>query len=147
MPKNCACVGVGCRVIKTQREIEAKTEALALDARTDPLTSLPNRRAVEGWAVKQISGAFRHGYPIWVVLADLDCYKPAADLFGRAAETRCCRRSPKLSGRTRGFPTYAARLRTANHGGGLAWRGFVIARYDQSPDGNAENHVERIWLG
>ena len=67
------------------REIEAKTKALALDARTDPLTRLPNRRAVEEWSVKQISGAVRHGYPIWVVLCDLDSYKPATDLFGHGA--------------------------------------------------------------
>jgi diguanylate cyclase (GGDEF)-like protein len=80
-----ARVGVGRRVIEMHREIEAKTKALALDARTDALTGLPNRRAVEEWAVKQVSGAVRHGYPIWVVLADLDSYKPATDLFGRAA--------------------------------------------------------------
>ncbi len=80
-----ARVGVGRRVIEMHREIEAKTKALALDARTDPLTGLPNRRAVEEWSVKQISGAVRHGYPIWVVLADLDSYKPATDLFGHAA--------------------------------------------------------------
>lgn len=80
-----ARVGVGRRVIEMHREIEAKTKALALDARTDPLTGLPNRRAVEEWAVKQISGAVRHGYSIWVVLADLDSYKPATDLFGREA--------------------------------------------------------------
>ncbi len=80
-----ARVGVGRRVIEMHREIEAKTKALALDARTDPLTRLPNRRAVEEWAVKQISGAVRHGYPIWVVLADLDSYKPATDLFGHGA--------------------------------------------------------------
>lgn len=80
-----ARAGVGRRVIEMHREIEAKTKALALDARTDPLTGLPNRRAVEEWAVKQISGAVRHGYPIWVVLADLDSYKPATDLFGHEA--------------------------------------------------------------
>ncbi len=80
-----ARVGVGRRVIEMHREIEAKTKALAREARTDPLTGLPNRRAVEEWAVKQIAGAVRHGYPIWVVLADLDSYKPATDLFGHAA--------------------------------------------------------------
>ena len=80
-----ARVGVGRRVVEMHREIEAKTKALALDARTDPLTRLPNRRAVEEWSVKQISGAVRHGYPIWVVLCDLDSYKPATDLFGHEA--------------------------------------------------------------
>ena len=80
-----ARVGVGRRVITMQREIEAKSRALALDARTDPLTGLPNRRAVEEWSVKQIAGAGRHGFPIWVVLIDLDSYKPTTDLFGHAA--------------------------------------------------------------
>jgi diguanylate cyclase (GGDEF)-like protein len=80
-----ARVGVGRRVIEMHREIEAKTKALAQEARTDPLTRLPNRRAVEEWGVKQVSGAARHGYSIWVVLADLDSHKPAADLFGHAA--------------------------------------------------------------
>ena len=80
-----ARVGVGRRVIEMHREIEAKTQALALDARSDPLTGLPNRRAVEEWAVKQISGAVRHRYPIWVVLVDVDSYKPATDAFGHRA--------------------------------------------------------------
>ena len=80
-----ARVAVGRRVIEMHREIEAKTRALAREARTDPLTGLPNRRAVEEWAVKQVAGAARHGYPIWVTLADLDSYKPATDLFGHAA--------------------------------------------------------------
>jgi two-component system cell cycle response regulator len=50
-----ARVGVGRRVIEMHRDIEAKTKALAREAR------------------------------IWVVLADLDSHKPAADLFGHAA--------------------------------------------------------------
>jgi diguanylate cyclase (GGDEF)-like protein len=80
-----ARLGVGRRVIEMQREIEAKTKALAQEARTDPLTGLANRRAVEGWAVKQVAGSSRHGYPIWLVLADLGSYKPATDFFGHAA--------------------------------------------------------------
>jgi two-component system, cell cycle response regulator len=80
-----ARVGVGRRVIEMHREIEAKNMRLALDARTDPLTGLPNRRAVEEWAVKQVAGAARHGYSIWVVLADLDSLKQVNDTFGHAA--------------------------------------------------------------
>jgi diguanylate cyclase (GGDEF)-like protein len=80
-----ARIGVGRRIIEMHREIEAKTKALALEARTHPLTGLPNRRAVEEWGVKQVAGAARHGYPIWVILVDLDSYKPATDLFGHAA--------------------------------------------------------------
>jgi two-component system, cell cycle response regulator len=80
-----ARVGVGRRTIEMHREIEAKTRRLAIEARTDPLTGLPNRRAVEEWASKQVAAATRHGYPIWVVLADLDSHKPVTDVFGRAA--------------------------------------------------------------
>jgi two-component system, cell cycle response regulator len=80
-----ARVSVGRRVIEMHREIEAKTKALAVQARSDPLTGLPNRRAIEEWAVRQVAGAARHNYPIWVVLADLESYKPATDLFGHAA--------------------------------------------------------------
>lgn len=80
-----ARAGVGRRVVEMHREIEAKTKRLALEARTDALTGLPNRRAIEEWAVKQVAGAARHGYPIWVVLMDLDSYKHANDLFGHAA--------------------------------------------------------------
>jgi two-component system cell cycle response regulator len=80
-----ARVGVGRRVIEMHREIEAKNMRLTLDARTDPLTGLPNRRAVEEWAAKQIAGAARHDYPIWIVLADLDLLKQVNDSFGHAA--------------------------------------------------------------
>jgi len=80
-----ARAGVGRRIIEMHREIEAKTKRLALEARTDQLTGLPNRRAVEEWAVKQVAGAARHHYPIWVILADLDSHKAATDLFGHAA--------------------------------------------------------------
>jgi len=80
-----ARVGVGRRIIEMHREIEAKTKRLASEARTDPLTGLPNRRAVEEWAVKQVAGAARHHYPIWVLLVDLDSYKPVKDAYGNAA--------------------------------------------------------------
>lgn len=80
-----ARVGVGRRVIAMHREIEAKTRELAREARTDPLTGLANRRAVEEWAVKQVAGSARHGYPIWAILVDLESYRPVRDAFGRTA--------------------------------------------------------------
>src|SRR5215472_15879245 len=80
-----ARVGVGRRVIEMQREIEAKTKALAREARTEPGTGLPNLRAVEEWAIRQVAGSARHGYPNWVILMDLESYKPVKDAFGRTA--------------------------------------------------------------
>ena len=54
-------------------------------ARTDPLTGLPNRRAIEEWASKQLRGAARHGFPLWVIVGDLDCFKSINDTFGHHA--------------------------------------------------------------
>jgi two-component system chemotaxis response regulator CheY len=80
-----ARIGVGRRIICLQRDIEAKNLLLQEVARTDALTGLPNRRAIEEWAERQIRGATRHGYPIWVILADLDSFKNVNDSYGHDA--------------------------------------------------------------
>ena len=80
-----ARIGVGCRFIELHREIDAKNILLAEMANTDPLTGLPNRRAIEEWAERQLRGAARHGYPLWVVHADLDCFKNINDTYGHDA--------------------------------------------------------------
>src|SRR5579863_4596930 len=67
-----ARVAVGRRIIELHREIEAKNRLLEELALTDALTGLPNRRAIDVWASRQINGAVRHGFPFWVVMADLD---------------------------------------------------------------------------
>src|SRR5262249_50341718 len=54
-------------------------------AHTDSLTCLPNRRAIEDWAGRQLRGAARHGFPIWVIHADLDSFKDINDNFGHDA--------------------------------------------------------------
>jgi two-component system cell cycle response regulator len=77
-----ARVAVGRRMIDLHREIEAKNHLLEQLARTDSLTTLPNRRAIEEWAPRQLSGALRHGFPIWTVMADLDHFKSINDNFG-----------------------------------------------------------------
>lgn len=81
----CARIGVGRRIICLQRDIEAKNLLLQEAARTDSLTGLPNRRAIEEWADRQIRGAARHGYPLWVILADLDSFKNVNDSYGHDA--------------------------------------------------------------
>jgi diguanylate cyclase (GGDEF)-like protein len=81
----CARIGVGRRIICLQRDIEAKNLLLQEAARTDSLTGLPNRRAIEEWADRQIRGAARHGYPMWVILADLDSFKNVNDSYGHDA--------------------------------------------------------------
>lgn len=80
-----ARVGVGQRIIEMHREIEEKNELLEAAARTDFLTGLPNRRAVEEYAAKQLGGAVRHGFPLWVIVADLNKFKMVNDQYGHLA--------------------------------------------------------------
>jgi len=80
-----ARVGTGRRIMEMHREIQEKNELLEAAARTDFLTGLPNRRAVEEYAVKQLGGAIRHGYPLWVILADLNKFKAVNDRYGHPA--------------------------------------------------------------
>lgn len=80
-----ARVGVGLRIMGLQREIEVKNAMLQELALTDPLTSLPNRRAIEDWASRQLSGAARYGFSFWVALADLDHFKTVNDTHGHDA--------------------------------------------------------------
>ena len=80
-----ARVGVGRRTVELHREIDAKNRLLEGMAHTDPLTGLPNRRAVEDWAHRQLRGAARHGFSFWVVQADLDCFKKINDTHGHDA--------------------------------------------------------------
>jgi diguanylate cyclase (GGDEF)-like protein len=76
---------VGQRLIDLHRQIEAKNRLLEELALTDPLTGLPNRRAIEDWSARQLSGAARHGFPMWVVLMDLDHFKNVNDTHGHEA--------------------------------------------------------------
>jgi two-component system cell cycle response regulator len=80
-----ARIGVGRRTIELHREIDAKNKLLEEMAHTDPLTSLPNRRAIEEWANRQLKGAARHGYSLWVVHVDLDSFKNINDSYGHDA--------------------------------------------------------------
>jgi len=80
-----ARVAVGRRIVELHREIQAKNQLLEELALTDPLTGLPNRRAVEEWAMRQLSGAARHGFPFWVVMSDLDAFKNVNDTYGHEA--------------------------------------------------------------
>jgi two-component system cell cycle response regulator len=80
-----ARIAVGRRIINLNRQIDAKSKLLEEEARTDKLTGLPNRRAIEEWAVRQIRAAARHGFPVWVVLTDIDSFKSINDTYGHDA--------------------------------------------------------------
>lgn len=77
-----ARVRVGRRIAELHKELAEKNYQLEQLALTDPLTGLSNRRAVEIWAARQLSGAARHGFTVWVIMADLDHFKSINDTYG-----------------------------------------------------------------
>lgn len=87
-----ARIRVGCRVIAMNREIEARNAQLEQAAHTDHLTGLPNRKAVEEFGVRQVHAAARQGFPVWVIVADLDKFKLVNDAHGHAAGDEAIKR-------------------------------------------------------
>ena len=77
-----ARVRVGRRIVNLHHEIQAKNRLLEEMAHTDSLTGLPNRRAIGVWTTSQLSAAFRHKFPIWMAMADLDHFKSINDTYG-----------------------------------------------------------------
>jgi two-component system, cell cycle response regulator len=76
---------VGQRIVALHRELEEKNRLLEQLALTDALTGLPNRRAIEQWGTRQLSGAIRHDFHLCVVEADLDQFKEINDTYGHDA--------------------------------------------------------------
>jgi len=91
-----ARVGVGRRIVELHRQLEAKNRLLEELALTDPLTGLPNRRAIEEWATRQLSGAARYGFAFLVVLADLDHFKSVNDTHGHDAGDRVLKKFAEI---------------------------------------------------
>jgi two-component system, cell cycle response regulator len=87
-----ARVAVGIRMAELTREIQQKNKLLEELSLTDPLTGLPNRRAFEQWATRELSGAVRHQFGFWLVMADLDKFKSINDVYGHAAGDEVLRR-------------------------------------------------------
>lgn len=80
-----ARVRVGRRMIELNHQILSQNRQLEEMALTDVLTGLPNRRAIDLWAARQVCAAARHDFSIWVVMADLDQFKKVNDTYGHEA--------------------------------------------------------------
>jgi len=87
-----ARIRVGCRTIQMRREIETKNTLLEKTARTDHLTGLPNRMAVEEFALKQLRASMRYRFSFWVVVTDLDKFKLVNDTYGHFAGDEAIKR-------------------------------------------------------
>jgi two-component system cell cycle response regulator len=80
-----ARVRVGRRMVELHLQVQDKNRQLEELALTDPLTGLPNRRAIDVWAIRQLSAAARHDFSIWAAMADLDHFKSINDTYGHDA--------------------------------------------------------------
>jgi two-component system cell cycle response regulator len=87
-----ARIRVGCRTAQMGREIDAKNALLEKAARTDHLTGLANRLAVEEFAAKQLGAAIRHKFNLWIVVTDLDKFKLINDTYGHFAGDEAIKR-------------------------------------------------------
>jgi diguanylate cyclase (GGDEF)-like protein len=77
-----ARVNAALRVKQLQDELVARSEELERMSRTDFLTGLHNRRHLEEVLTRAGSGARRHGYPMAVLLVDVDHFKRINDTLG-----------------------------------------------------------------
>ncbi|HMI52636.1 MAG TPA: diguanylate cyclase [Candidatus Saccharimonadales bacterium] len=129
-----ARIGVGRRIIELNREVAAKNRMLQEMAHTDPLTGLPNRRAIYEWAGRQLRGATRHGFPFWVVLADLDGFKKVNDTYGHAAGDSVLQRFTEI---------LRSHTRASDFCGRLGGDEFLMVITHVSPE-NIDTTVERF---
>lgn len=61
---------------------------LAAQARTDPLTGALNRRGMEEAAARETARSMRHGFPLCMIMMDIDRFKRLNDSRGHAAGDR-----------------------------------------------------------
>lgn len=69
---------------ETNKRLEAQIERSRLDANTDPLTQLDNRRKFESELEREISRALRYSAPLCIAMVDLDYFKRVNDTHGHA---------------------------------------------------------------
>jgi len=97
-----ARVEVGRRMVEMQDELVRSHEALTHQANHDPLTELPNRRAILERLQKEFARAARHGDVLSVGMCDIDHFKAVNDTYGHQTGddvlcelarilTECCR--------------------------------------------------------
>jgi two-component system, cell cycle response regulator len=129
-----ARVEVGRRLVELHRQVEAKNRLLEELALTDSLTGLPNRRAIDEWAPRQLSGAARHGFPFWVVMADLDNFKSVNDSSGHDAGDKVLKRFAEI------LKTNSRRSNICGRIGGEEFL-FILTHADKE---NVASVVERV---
>jgi diguanylate cyclase (GGDEF)-like protein len=80
-----ARVEVGRRLVELNEELVQAQIALEIQARTDALTDLPNRRAILEILDEEVSRALRQSGSLGVGMLDIDHFKLVNDRYGHAA--------------------------------------------------------------
>jgi len=80
-----ARVAAAVRLKRLQDSLLARNRELAEESRTDALTGLPNRRALDEELARVASAAARHGHPYVVAVVDVDHFKAVNDTWGHDA--------------------------------------------------------------
>lgn len=73
------------KLLRAQNQLEQKTaeiESHITEAMTDPLTELPNRRALDEQLVSRLDGWRKHHLPFSLLLIDIDHFKQFNDTHG-----------------------------------------------------------------
>ncbi len=70
------------QLLRHNRALHAMTERLHALSTTDPLTEIPNRRALDQRLEAEVARANRYGTPLALVMVDLDLFKDLNDRFG-----------------------------------------------------------------
>lgn len=96
-----------------ERRLNEQAEAIRVhssDARTDPLTGLPNRRALDDELQRRASEWQRKSIPYAVSLVDVDYFKKCNDAYGHAAGDEALRRVARVLRQTLRDMDFAARF-------------------------------------
>lgn len=103
-----------CALLRKQEHLVQRLEHLAT---TDPLTGVPNRRALMGNLDVEVSRARRHERPLAILMADLDGFKVINDRFGHEQGDAVLRRVGGI---------LADSLRASDHCGRYGGEEFVV---------------------
>ncbi len=79
-------------LLEVKAQLEAANETLRVLACLDSVTGLTNRRHFDHVLAQEWNRALRHGYPLGLLLIDVDHFKGFNDFWGHPAGDACLRR-------------------------------------------------------
>lgn len=93
-----------------ERQLKDANEQLAKEATTDPLTGLPNKRALKRALERDLASAGRSGDPVSILVVDIDHFKRFNDEFGHSTGDEVLECVGTLLGRCTRGGDYPARF-------------------------------------